>query len=243
MHFGIIAAGKGSRLKAEGYDCPKPLVPIGGTPMIGRLSDIFLRSGAESISIVAGASTPEVKDYMEQHCRDYPVAVNIRSADTPSSMHSLYEMTLLMKSGEPFIATTVDSVFLEKDFGAFVKAFGELDPEFDGLMAVTDFIDDEKPLYVSVDPKGIITGFHDEAKGGERYVSGGIYALGKKAADALRESMKEGVAGMRDFQRALIAKGLRLRAYPMGKIVDVDHAADVMTANRLVENERWQTLG
>ncbi|MDE6843764.1 MAG: NTP transferase domain-containing protein, partial [Muribaculaceae bacterium] len=52
MHFGIIAAGEGSRLRQEGVELPKPLVRLDGTPMIERLTDIFVANGAESVSII-----------------------------------------------------------------------------------------------------------------------------------------------------------------------------------------------
>ena len=41
MKFAIIAAGEGSRLAREGVDLPKPLVTVGGEPMIERLARIF----------------------------------------------------------------------------------------------------------------------------------------------------------------------------------------------------------
>ena len=46
MHFAIIAAGLGSRLGSEGALQPKPLVDIGGRPMIRRLIDILASNGA-----------------------------------------------------------------------------------------------------------------------------------------------------------------------------------------------------
>lgn len=36
MKFAIIAAGEGSRLAAEGITLPKPLVEVGGEPLIDR---------------------------------------------------------------------------------------------------------------------------------------------------------------------------------------------------------------
>ena len=42
MHFGIIAAGEGSRLAKEGVEKSKPLLPICGKPMIGRLIDLYI---------------------------------------------------------------------------------------------------------------------------------------------------------------------------------------------------------
>ena len=52
MHYGIIAAGEGSRLVQEGVSRPKPLVEIEGCPMIERLIRIFGECGAESVSVI-----------------------------------------------------------------------------------------------------------------------------------------------------------------------------------------------
>ncbi len=41
---------------------------------------------------------------------------------------------------------------------------------------------------------------------------------------------------MRNYQRALVEAGLRLKAYPMGKIVDVDHQADIVTAEEFLNS-------
>ena len=98
------------------------------------------------------------------------------------------------------------------------------------MMAVTDYIDDEKPLYVSTDGSLNITGFHDAAVPGCRYISGGIYCLHPSALRILEKCMARGMSRMRNFQRALISDGLRLKAYPFGKIVDVDHAGDIAKA-------------
>ena len=42
--------------------------------------------------------------------------------------------------------------------------------------------------------------------------------------------MESGVSRMRNYQRALVDDGLRLKAYPFPKIIDVDHAGDIATA-------------
>ena len=42
--------------------------------------------------------------------------------------------------------------------------------------------------------------------------------------------MANGVSRMRNFQRALVADGLKLKAYPIAKILDVDHASDIEKA-------------
>ena len=89
------------------------------------------------------------------------------------------------------------------------------------MMAVTSFIEDEKPLYVATDDAGKITAFLDSMEPGVKYVSGGIYGLSQSAIPVLDKCLAEGVGRMRNYQRALVAYGLDLRAYDMGKIVDV----------------------
>lgn len=98
------------------------------------------------------------------------------------------------------------------------------------MMAVTDYIDDEKPLYVSTGKDLDITGFHDSATADCRYISGGIYCLSPKAIDTLQRCMDGGMSRMRNFQRQLVADGLKLKAYPFSKILDVDHASDIVKA-------------
>ena len=230
MHFGIIAAGEGSRLAREGADRSKPLLSLCGEPMIGRLIRIYLECGAESISVVINDFMPDVREYLEALKATLPVSFNLRIKSTPSSMHTFHELSRIMPPAGRFIATTVDTVFHEEDFRRYVDAFRESPGDVDGMMAVTDFIEDEKPLYVEVDSALDITGFRDEPYEGFRYVSGGIYGLDDKAVRILDSCMERGVERMRNFQRELIAGGLRLKAFPMGKIIDVDHVDDIARA-------------
>ena len=104
-------------------------------------------------------------------------------------------------------------------------------------MAVTDFIDDEKPLYISTDADLNITGFHDAATPECNYISGGIYCLSHKAIDTLQKCMDMGLARMRNFQRQLVADGLRLKACPFTKILDVDHASDIIKAEGFLNQD------
>lgn len=227
MNYAIIAAGEGSRLAQEGVAKPKPLVEINGEPMIGRLINLFRRCNAESVSIIVNEEMKEVRAYLESLQLDIPFNLVVKS--TPSSMHSFYELSRVMQPGR-FCLTTVDTIFREDDFRAYIQAM-EADDSHDGMMAVTSYIDDEKPLYVETDADLNITAFRDAAYEGARFFSGGIYALNEKAVKVLEECMEKGVSRMRNFQRALVDAGLRLKAYDLGKILDVDHADDIRKAN------------
>ena len=230
MHYAIIAAGEGSRLAQEGIALPKPLVRLCGEPMIQRLINIFVRCNAQSISIIVNEHMTEVREFLES--LTLPVPLNLVVKPTPSSMHSFWHLSQVLPQGK-FCLTTVDTIFREPDFARYIEAF-EADDESDGLWAVTPFIDDEKPLYVDVDDQMHITAFRDKPWDGARYVSGGVYAMTDKAFPTLNRCIEQGISRMRNFQRALVADGLRLKAYSIDKIVDVDHAADIATAQQFI---------
>lgn len=226
MNYAIIAAGEGSRLAQEGVKLPKPLVELNGTPMIKRLIDIFMRCNATSLSVIVNEEMTQVREYLEG--LTLPVPFNLVVKSTPSSMHSFYEVSRSFKEGK-FCLTTVDTIFHETEFREYIKAF-EADDSADGYMAVTSFIDDEKPLYIDTDNQMQITAFRDKPWDGVKFISGGIYGLTAPALDVLQKCMDEGVSRMRNYQRALVDAGLRLKAYQFDKIVDVDHVGDIVTA-------------
>lgn len=234
MKFAIIAAGEGSRLQQEGVALPKPLVKIGGEAMIDRLIRIFRQNGADEICIIVNTLNPQT----EQHLRELQkqgMANDVRLVvkSTPSSMHSFAELAPYLADA-PFCLTTVDTIFRESEFSDYIAHFKS--SSADGCMAVTDYIDDEKPLYVGTDSDLLITGFHD-ANEDCQYISGGIYCLRPAALCTLQRCMREGQSRMRNFQRALIQDGLQLEACPFSKILDVDHAEDIIKAEIFVNAE------
>jgi NDP-sugar pyrophosphorylase family protein len=160
MDFAIIAAGEGSRLVQEGITTPKPLINIQGSPLIERLIRIFLQNGASSISVIVNEEMTEVQDFLKNLHLPVPFHLHIRS--TPSSMHSFYELRHYLKD-ERFCLTTVDPIFKEEEFCDYIQAFQNAD-NIDGLMAVTDFVDDENPLYVRTDGDMGIWGFDSKFK-------------------------------------------------------------------------------
>ena len=236
MNLGIIAAGDGSRLASEGVDLPKPLVCIDGQPMIGRLVRIFENLDADCISVIVNERMKEVGEYLHKLKPMLRCRLDIVVKSTPSSMHSFHELASLLRAHGRFILTTVDTIFRESDFRRYAEAFEKAPEGIDGMMAVTRHIDDEKPLYVETDPEMYITAFRDNAWEDAEYISGGIYGLGGKAIDVLDRCIAEGVERMRNYQRALVADGLRLKAYDMGTILDVDHAGDIAKANSFVRS-------
>lgn len=236
MKFAIIAAGEGSRLAQEGIQAPKPLVEVNNEKLIDRLLRIFTDCGASEIVVICNDLTPYVNAHLTEieqnglNGKMIPLRHIVKT--TPSSMHSFFELSPLL-GDEPFVMTTVDTIFRDEEFKDYIDYFQNIlnEGKAQGVMGVTDYIDDEKPLYVRTDAENRITGFLDSDPNREcRFISGGIYGLSAPAIKTLHRCMENGQSRMRNFQRGLIEDNIPLLAYPFSKVLDIDHASDIQKA-------------
>ena len=240
MKFAIIAAGDGSRLAQEGVTEPKPLVKVRGERLIDRLIRIFMGNNATEIVVICNEQMSDVASHLkmiqDKGLNGLPVPLRFVVKSTPSSMHSFYELRHFLRE-DPFILTTVDTIFDESEFHDYVLSFQDKTAQgTDALMGVTDYIDDEKPLYVSVDNVMCINGYYDTPQADSRFISAGIYGLTASSLDILEACIEKGESRMRNFQRALVAANLRIEAYPLTKVFDIDHIEDIRKADEGVKN-------
>ena len=240
MKFAIIAAGDGSRLAQEGVTEPKPLVKVRGERLIDRLIRIFMENNATEIVVICNEQMSDVASHLkmiqDKGLNGLPVPLRFVVKSTPSSMHSFYELRNFLRD-DPFILTTVDTIFDESEFHDYVLSFQDkMAQGTDALMGVTDYIDDEKPLYVGVDNVMRINDYYDTPQADSHFISAGIYGLTTPSLNILEACIEKGESRMRNFQRALVAAGLRIEAFPLTKVFDVDHIEDIRKADEGVNS-------
>ena len=240
MKFAIIAAGDGSRLAQEGITEPKPLVKVRGERLIDRLIRIFMGNNATEIVVICNEQMFDVANHLKmiqaKGLNGLPIPLRFVVKSTPSSMHSFYELRDFLRD-DPFILTTVDTIFDESEFHDYVLSFQDkIAQGTDALMGVTDYIDDEKPLYVGVDNVMRINGYYDTPQADSHFISAGIYGLTVPSLNILEACIEKGESRMRNFQRALVVAGLRIEAYLLTKVFDIDHIDDIRKADEGVNN-------
>ncbi len=231
MNLAIISAGESSRMFSEGISIPKPLVKIGGQPMIKRIIDIGVRSGINSVKCIVNSKFPELEKYLLK--TDFGVPIDLLVKSTPSSMHSLFELSKFL-GDEPFCLATADTVFLEREFVSFLN-FARSKKDSDGTLAVTGFIDDEKPLCVKLDGDRIVE-FKDTSDG-LKYATGGLYYFSSGIFKMIETALNSKTERLRNFLRLLIENGYILNAFEFSKMVDVDHIKDIETAEKFLKDE------
>lgn len=237
MNYAIIAAGEGSRLKEEGFSSVKPLVKVNGEYLIERLIRIFKANYAQEITIIINQKSKELQRLLNS--KRYGVKINLIVKSTPSSLHSFNEI-INHSSFEECCLTTVDTIFNEKEFHRYITYFQE-HKYLDALMGTTEYVDDEKPLYIEkID--NLITNFVDNKTEKSSCVSSGIYCFRKTAILLANKAIEENVSRMRNYQRMLIEEGLNVESYLMGKVIDIDHVADIDKAEELIRSNNKHIL-
>jgi glucose-1-phosphate cytidylyltransferase len=62
----ILAGGRGSRLMEMTGECPKPLIPIGGKPIIQHIIDFYVKHGVDDFVIPVGYLGNQIFNYFAE---------------------------------------------------------------------------------------------------------------------------------------------------------------------------------
>ena len=217
---GIIAAGDGSRLRAAGYARPKPLVTIGGIPLIELVVRNFVAAGIRSLTVIVNDEGRECRDLLRARFPALDLACIVKR--TASSLESFREVA---GDGGPgrMLISTVDAVCRPGDFARFVTAACAR-PAGSTVLAVTPLVADEKPLWVDRRGDGRILGIGGPTG---NYVTAGVYLVSER----VRRLPPPPEAGrLRDFLAALATGAEPLYGEVIDTVVDVDRAEDVPLA-------------
>ncbi len=228
MDFVILAGGLGSRFVKEGYEVPKPMVPLFGKPMIGVLINTLMQCGGEHIYVGANARMPQLLDYLEE-LRGEGVPVITRPIITDNSYCTLKAASEGIEG--KFVAMTCDAIFPTGEFRKYVESVEDA-PEDVALMGLTRFVEDESPLYARVNADGEVI---DYRYGGAPFeegviVSAGLYGLSGKIMNVIPELGLE-PESLSDFQRLLAVKTpVKVLPYEFSIAFDVDNTRDRLHA-------------
>ena len=218
----ILAGGRGSRLAADGVETPKALVEIAGRPQIAHLVQTFQELGCESITCMVREGIPV----------DLPFPAVVRTCRTPSSLHTLVAGLAAVPPGPVFCAM-VDTVMPLADWRRLFR--GVTDSLAGGslaVLAVTPFVDDELPLYVTRNAAGLVVDISDTpgpAAGAPLLVTGGVYGL-SPVARRLASVAVASLHRMRAFLKLLVELRIPVATVEVPRIIDLDHKRDLEAA-------------
>lgn len=217
---GIIAAGLGSRLRADGYRVCKPMVPLAGRSLIDLTLDRFRAAGIRQLTIIINDRSDDCRQWLRDNARDFDLDLIVRT--TPSSYAS-FQAVASRLVGAPAAITTIDAVMPVADFCTFVKSAREFAKNVIAL-GLTGHVDDENPLWATLDAADgrirQLGGSHGT------HVTAGLYWLpAQRPAEPTT-----GFARLRDYLGWLVAEHQPVCGVVLPCVFDIDRARDIAAA-------------
>jgi NDP-sugar pyrophosphorylase family protein len=223
---GIIAAGDGRRLRADGYRVSKPMVPVAGRPLIDLALDRFRSAGIHQLTVIINEASDDCGQWLRRHSADFDLDLIVRS--TPSSYAS-FQVVADRLAGAPAVITTVDAIMPVNDFCTFVKSASDFANAV--VLGLTDYVDDENPLWATLDAAD---GRIRKLGGSDgSHVTAGLYWLpAQRPANS-----RGGFARLRDYLGWLVAEHQPVYGIVLPRVFDIDRARDIVAAE-LAELDR-----
>lgn len=231
MKAAIIAAGEGSRLSH--LSTIKPMVLIAAKPLIHWVVAGLRSAGCKDIVVLTNSRGGKVAPYLTAAFPD--VKFDFVTADTASSFESfrLVSKRLAGTAADGgFVVSTVDALIKTDDVARFIREC--LASNADAGLALTTFVDDEKPLWADTDAKGRVTALGADAKD-KNAVTCGLYYMTRKAATAIPNTERH--SRLRDYLQQLVASGAAVRGVILSKSLDVDRPEDLGAAETFLSME------
>jgi len=222
----MIAAGRGERLRASsGVELPKPLVQVGGVSLLARQAGAMVSSGAREVLAVVNSETASLARGII-----FPRELKLIVRDTESSMESLLVLGESLQAGH-FLLATVDAIVPDHEFHRFVTQARAANVPRDGALAVTKWRGDRKPLFTEVTDAGLITALGQRETS---LVTAGLYWLPTSIFRWSATARERKLGAFRSFLQMLLEEQTRLGAIEVEGAIDVDEAADLEAARRML---------
>jgi glucose-1-phosphate cytidylyltransferase len=219
----ILCGGRGTRLQERTGAIPKPMVEIGGSPILWHVIQIYLTQGFARFLLLTGYRGEQVRDFVSQ--ASWPERAHIQCLDTgvDTPTGGRVHRAAAALHGEDFCLTYADGV-ADVDLGALLDFHTG-----HGALATMTVVRPELPFGVaSLQANGRIRAFAEKPRS-EHWVNGGFFCLRAGVLDRLGpDSVLE-----REPLTGLAADG-ELRGYRHDGFWDcMDTYKDAVTLNDL----------
>ena len=197
----ILAGGLGTRISEESQFRPKPMIEIGGRPILWHIMKIYSHYGINEFVICCGYKGYCIKEYFSDYfLHESDVTFDFRGGQEQVTIHE--------KHAEPWKVTLVDTGLMTMTGGRLLRAKKYIDKETfmmtygDGVSdvnihALVEFhrAEGKKATVTAIQPAGrygalrldeskhYVTDFHEKPLGDGNYVSGGFFVLEPEILD------------------------------------------------------------
>jgi len=198
----ILAGGLGSRLAEETSARPKPMVEIGGRPILWHIMKIYSHFGINDFIVCLGYKGYMIKEFFANyflHSADVTIDLQQNKIETHTTHCEPWRITLLDTGAETMTGGRLKRVLpyvQHEEEVCFTYGDGLADINLDELvrfhrghgklvtLTATQAVGKFGALEISDDAE--VTSFSEKPKGDGRWVSGGFFVLSPKVGSYIK---------------------------------------------------------
>jgi glucose-1-phosphate cytidylyltransferase len=204
MKVVIFAGGLGTRIAEETDARPKPMVEIGGKPIIWHIMKIYSKFGFNEFIVCLGYKGYMIKEYFMHyflHNSDITIEVSTNTIDVHSSNTDPFKVTLVDTGLDTKTAGRLQRVRSYLGDQDFMLTYGDgvADVKLDELLrfhqahgkiaTVTAVQPEARFGGMELSEGGLVSTFKEKPKGDGKWVNGGFFVLRPAVFDYLQQDM------------------------------------------------------
>lgn len=219
----VMAGGLGTRLGTRTEKEPKPLLPVGGKPILGHILDWLETSGIGKVYVSTHYLADQIKAFLQNRggAMRPTVLYEDQLRGTAGALAQLQDPIsgpVLIVNGDVLTRLDIDAL------AAFHHAHG-----YDGMVAVTPYKVSVPFGVIRKDESGEFEGI-DEKPTYTHFVAAGIYLLSPQFCRLVPPDTRIDMPELLNLGRQA---GLKIGLFPIHEYwIDVGRADDLDTANR-----------
>ncbi|MFY0628599.1 MAG: glucose-1-phosphate cytidylyltransferase [Reichenbachiella sp.] len=246
----IFAGGLGSRISEESHLRPKPMIEIGGKPILWHIMKLYAHYGFDEFIICLGYKGYMIKEYFMNyfvHNADITVDLSTNSTTFHRKSAENFKITLIETGLETLTAGRLAAV---KDYiqdEHFMLTYGDGVSNININELVNFHLKHGKIATVSsvqpagkfgtleADESGLVSSFVEKPKGSGTWINGGFFVLNRTVFDYLNKDMTQ-VMWEQQPMKALVNDGQLVSYKHQGFWKSMDILRD-----KIELEEMWQT--
>ncbi len=194
----ILAGGLGSRLSEETDTRPKPMVEIGGRPIIWHIMKIYSAHGIHDFVVCLGYKGYMVKEYFANyhlHVTDVTYDIGRNTAAMHRGSAEPWKVTLVDTGADTMTGGRLRRIREWLDDEPFCMTYGDgvgdvdvrrllaFHREHGRLATVTAVRPPARFGALEIDEQGTVRGFREKPMGDGGYINGGFFVLSPRVLD------------------------------------------------------------
>jgi glucose-1-phosphate cytidylyltransferase len=197
----ILAGGYGTRFPEETETKPKPLIEIGGKPILWHIMKIYSYYGLNDFIICLGYKGHLIREYFHNYFlynSDVTIDLKENSVEIINKKSEPWKVTLIDTGKDTVTGGRLKRVqkYLGKDDFCFTYGDGVSDININQLIkyhkkhkklaTVTAIKPNERFGIMQLNSQNLVKGFYEKQQGNDKYINGGFFVLSPKVIDFIK---------------------------------------------------------